>query len=124
MEFIKSLGTENISQHFMAEMLEKYAVAEPFADDSARFLDSGYFATPGNLRDIDDFAQTSILDDDLTLLEKKLKEKQPIDEFILSIPKKYSDTSDDRPSWLPKYLGVAPSSQYSPRFGFQMEENK
>lgn len=109
----------------MAQMLEKYATSEPFADESARFLDSGYFATPGNLREIDDFAQSSVLDEDLNLLEQLLKEKQSIDKFIISVPKKYSDTtSDTRPSWLPKYLGIAPSSQYSPRFGFQVEENK
>lgn len=122
LEFIKSLGLGEVSQAFMAEMLEKYALSEPFADESARFLDSGYFATPGNLREIDNFAQTSVLDSDLTELQQKLTEKQPYDELIISVPKKYSDKSDSRPSWLPKYLGIAPASQYCPRFGFQVEE--
>lgn len=127
LKFIQSLGSTNISQALMATKLEEFSLIEPKADETARFLSGGYFATPGNLRDIDDFTFTSILNDDLDELDRKLKEKRPYDELLISVPKKYADKdgkSNSRPDWLPKYLAIAPSNHYCPRFGFMEKEEK
>ena len=60
--FLADLGTGDVSQRKMAELLETHALREPQADGSARFLEGGYFATPGVFRDVDDYTAPCILD--------------------------------------------------------------
>lgn len=119
--FINELGTSEVSQRTLAEMLEKHALREPAADGSARFLDAGYFATRGVFRDIDEHTHPCILDDDLKQVKKLLDAREPFDDFVVGVPKKWARIDETRPSWMPKYLGVAAASFYDPNRGFMAE---
>lgn len=119
--FLAELGSGDVSQRSMAEMLERYALAEPEADGSARFLAGGYFATRGEFRDTDDYTQPCILDCDLESVRACLDAHEPYDGFVLNVPKSCVEASDERPGWLPKYLGVASAEFYSPIYGFVKE---
>lgn len=121
--FLKELCGRDINQRELAEALEKHASAERLADGSARFLDSGYFATPGQLRDLDERSVTCVLKQDLPRLQALLqaKPKRSYDGLLLPVPKKHEnfiDLGTQRPSWLPKYLEVAPDAQYDENLGF------
>ena len=124
-EFLDDLGKEGISQKQLSEALEKFANEEPKADGLSRFLDSGYFATMGSFRDTDEYAVPCILDRDLDevkrLIESKPR-KQPYDGFIINVPHtgvKVKQFDENKPSWLPKYLGVAQwEGNYDMRSGF------
>ncbi len=117
--FLDGLGAGDVSQREMAEELEKNSLPQPKADDSARFLYSGYFATPGVFRDIDEFTHPCILDDDLAEVKTLLDTKKSFDGLVVGIPRKF--VRDERPDWLPKYLGVASKKLYSENKGFLTE---
>ncbi len=128
--FLRDLGSADISQRFLAEKLNFHSKPERPADGSARFLESGYFATRGNFRDIDDFTNPCILSGDKDATKKCLDEKKPIDAFVLSVPKGGKPNEepiwiikDDKPSWLPKYLKVADSHFYREHYGFITDED-
>jgi CRISPR-associated endonuclease/helicase Cas3 len=116
--FIRTLAGKEVSQFELATELEQHALAERSADGSSRFLEAGYFATPGQLRDIDNAAATSVLDGDLPELERKIKAREPYDGFLLPVPRNDIPSQQNNPGWLPKYLSVVPSAQYSSKLGF------
>ena len=76
--FLSDVGTGDVSQRRMAELLETHALREPQADGSARFLESGYFATPGAFRDADDYTNPCILDSDLETVQGLLATRNPL----------------------------------------------
>jgi CRISPR-associated endonuclease/helicase Cas3 len=120
--FLKDLPEKDISQRCMAEMLIKHSPKErQHEGDFAPFLSSGYYAVPGNFREIDNFTNPCILSDDLAKVKSCLEDKKPIDAYVISIPKKFSENDISKPSWLPKYLGVADSKFYFEDFGFMTE---
>jgi len=102
----------------MADLLEELSLKEREADGSARFLDGGYFATRGAFRDTDDFTHPCILNSDLEQVKASIDERKPYDGFIVGVPKRFADMSETKPSWLPKYLGIANAEFYSPDRGF------
>jgi len=105
----------------MAELLEIHALREPQADGSARFLESGYFATPGAFRDADDYTNPCILDGDLETVHGLRAEHKPYDGYVVSVPYKMVEDSANSPSWLPKFLGVARADCYDKDRGFIAE---
>lgn len=121
--FLKELGSRDVSQQVMAEAMERYALTERIADGSARFLESGYFATPGVFRDADDFAIPCILNRDFDAVEALIESRKPYDGFIINVPKKWVESGDTRPNWLPKYLGIASWEYYNPERGFLTKED-
>jgi CRISPR-associated endonuclease/helicase Cas3 len=108
--FLASLGTDLVNQYQLASALETYARSERYADGSASFLDSGYYATPGSFRDTDEFAVPCILDCDFDAVESLIKERKPYDGFKVNVPRKWVkawlEEDNTRPSWVPKYLNV------------------
>jgi CRISPR-associated endonuclease/helicase Cas3 len=126
-DFLNSLVNSRISQYRLAQGLEEYARKERHADGLARFLTSGYYATPGSFRDDDnDFTVPCILDRDLELvkpfLKKGSKERYRKDRYIINIPKKWAISDASKPAWMPKYLGIAPSERYHKNRGFMTKE--
>lgn len=119
--FLTALGSGDVSQRRMAELLEIHAVREPQADGSARFLDGGYFATPGAFRDADDFTTPCILNCDVQTVQRLLTARQPYDGYVLSVPRKAVEDRVNAPSWLPKFLGVARAAYYDQERGFLAE---
>ncbi len=120
-KFINELGSGDISQKRLAEALEKFANEERKADGLPSFFTSGYFAVAGSFRDTDEFSIPCILDRDLETVKDcmEARPKNPYDGFIINVPHKGVNPSDDKPSWLPKYLGVAQwEGNYDMRSGF------
>ena len=120
-KFINELGSGDISQKRLAEALEKFANEERKADGLPSFFTSGYFATAGSFRDTDEYSVPCILDRDLDEVKRLIesKPKKPYDGFIINVPRKGVNPPDDKPSWLPKYLGVAQwEGNYDMRSGF------
>lgn len=122
--FLAGLGTGDVSQRQLAEALERHALREPPADGNARFLESGYFAVRGELRDIDDFAAPCLLTTDLELVKREFHDRhRPIDGFVVNVPKRYRLRAPDviRPDWLPGHLELANGDLYCERRGFMTE---
>jgi CRISPR-associated endonuclease/helicase Cas3 len=119
--FLADLGTGDVSQRKMAELLETHALHESQADGSARFLEGGYFATPGVFRDVDDFTTPCILDSDLERVQGLLAEHKPYDGYIVGVPHKMVADRTNNPSWLPKFLGVTSADCYDRDRGFVAE---
>jgi CRISPR-associated endonuclease/helicase Cas3 len=120
-QFLAELGHQSISQYQLAEALERHSKPERDADGSARFLDGGYYATPGNFRDTDEYSVPCILDQDLAAVKAILDssnkhEKEP---YIINVPRKWVTIRTDEHGWLPKYLSVAQwEGHYSKTKGF------
>jgi CRISPR-associated endonuclease/helicase Cas3 len=121
MAFLADLGSGDVSQRRMAELLERHALREPQSDGSARFLDGGYFATPGAFRDADDFTTACILDGDLETVKALLDRGEPYDGYVVSVSTKMVEAGDNNPSWLPAYLGITRSEFYDEQRGFIAE---
>jgi CRISPR-associated endonuclease/helicase Cas3 len=119
--FLLELGARDVSQRTMAELLEKHSLREPRADGSARFLDGGYFATPGMFRDADDFTNPCILDSDLEAVKKLLDSHKPYDGNVVGVPRNMILDCANNPAWLPKFLGIAASEFYDEDRGFLAE---
>jgi CRISPR-associated endonuclease/helicase Cas3 len=121
--FLKDLGTHDVSQKLMADKLKDHALSERVADGSARLLDGGYYATPGMFRDIDEFTCPCILNrqSDMVRMKAYLDNKKPYDALVINVPEKFAKATDDRPAWLPKYLGVADAKFYNAHLGFRTE---
>ncbi len=121
--FLRDLGSEDISQRFLAEKLESHSKPERPPEGSARFLDSGYYATRGNFRDIDDFTNPCILSDDKAAVEKLINDKETYDAFVVSVPMPSKKDApiwilEESPGWLPKHLRIADSKFYREHYGF------
>jgi CRISPR-associated endonuclease/helicase Cas3 len=121
-KFIAELSGQSVSQYQLAEALEKYSQDEPNADGSSRFLESGYYATPGNFRETDDYSVACILDCDLDAMKAiwDSKEKYRKEEFMINLPKQFAQWETEHHSWLPKYIGIAQSAGHyeNPDRGF------
>jgi len=122
--FLKDLDTEDISQRLMADKLEDHALPERIADGSARLLEGGYYATPGMFRDTDEFTKPAILDKDLAEMKVYLDAKKPYDALVINVPEKFANALEERPGWLPKYLGIASEQFYDPQFGFMTDREE
>ncbi|HAZ44248.1 MAG TPA: CRISPR-associated helicase/endonuclease Cas3 [Cyanobacteria bacterium UBA11371] len=127
--FIDDLDSGDLSQRQLAEKLEEHALREPMADGKARFLVSGYYAIPGNLRDIKDIKRPCILDGDRTAVENCIKNNQPWDGYVIDVPKycqfaNFNLDNPQRPDKLPKYFGIADSNQYCSTRGFYAKGKK
>jgi len=129
--FLRDLPKQNISQRCLAEKLEEHVKRErQHEGDFAPFLSSGYFAVPGNFREIADFTNPCVLwsddakKDDLEHIQKILDAKEPIDGFVISVPKNFIMRNFPKPSWLPKYLGVADARFYDEDFGFVIDAER
>lgn len=120
-QFIHEVGSNEVSQWRLAELLEKHFIREPEPDGSARFLDSGYFATRGVFRDIEDHTRTCVLDDDLDQVKARIDLHKSFDHFQIGVPQRWARFDESRPDWLPKYLGIAPKAFYDPERGFLAE---
>lgn len=123
-QFLAQLGSGDISQRQLAEALERHAPKEPPTDESAKFLESGYYAIRGELREIDDFSAPCLLTTDLDLVKKEYHDqRRSLDGFIVNVPKHYRLHSSDviRPQWLPRYLELANGDLYCTRRGFMTE---
>jgi CRISPR-associated endonuclease/helicase Cas3 len=116
--FLRSLGARDVSQRDLADALEVHIPGERVSDGSSRFMDAGYYATPGAFRDLDEFTKPCLLDSDMPEVERRIARHDPIDGYVVAVPR-----SDIRQDWprsarLPRWLGIAAGDQYDPERGF------
>jgi CRISPR-associated endonuclease/helicase Cas3 len=121
--FLVGFGEAAMSQRQLAEGLEIHAIDEVQPDASALFLTSGYYATPGSLRDTDEHSQAAILDQDLAEYSAKKRAKQPTDGLELPAPRRLvlKDAEDAalRTRELAKFVGIVPGRMYDSKFGLR-----
>ena len=111
----------NLTQQELAEKLLLHSPKELTGGGSARFLTGGYFAVPGQFRDAEELSFSSVLDSDLPRVEAALRDRSPIDPFIVPVPKRSLGLLDLSPSFLPPHLKVASHRFYDQARGFQNE---
>lgn len=114
------LDGREVSQAALCEALERHAPESPRARDAARFLEGGYYATPGSLREEDGFTQPAVLDDELAEVLEVRRQGRSIDGYVLPVPRRWvRDRSEEpRAVELPRWLGVAPGHCYRRDRGF------
>jgi CRISPR-associated endonuclease/helicase Cas3 len=121
--FIAELAGDNVSQRDLALGLEdkKYALhGERNARGSTAFIEGGYFATPGNLRDTDDAGCAAVLDCDVEEFKGLAASKHPTDGLMISVPNKYARAVDGL--GLPPWIRVAEGGRYDAWLGFLVED--
>lgn len=109
-----------VAQRTLADLLERFSTAEALRTDAGLFLNSGWYAVPGSLRDEDDFTRPCVLDAEISSVVRCLAEKRPIDGFVVPVPAKSLIPDAERPG-LPPWLGVARADQYDARLGFMAD---
>lgn len=124
--FLSALGDGPVSQRSLAEGLEKHSIDEPRTDDSAAFLNGGYYATPGSLRDTDELSRSSVLDRDIDEVTERCRRKLTYDGFVVPAPKGFVLKDDEalRPSALPRFLGIVPAHLYDPEIGLRKRQEE
>lgn len=106
------------SQNDLEIILEsgKFDLPENNYDNAGRFIIGGYFAIPGSFRDEDTFGCVpSIIENDLQTVINKIKNKEPIDGYIVPAPRDKLKNNKE----LPIYLGYIPYDcfEYDERIG-------
>ena len=86
--FLTDLSGDAVSQRDLAVGLERHALKERDVSGSSAFLDGGYFATPGALRDGDDSGAAVVLDSDVARFNDCAKAHEPTEGLIVTVPKK------------------------------------
>jgi CRISPR-associated endonuclease/helicase Cas3 len=118
--FLAELSGRDVSQRDLAVGLERHARAERDASGSTAFLNGGYFATAGALRDSDDIGGPVVLDGDIGRFKELEKRREPTDGLRLTVPKKHARNAEG--SGLPVWLKTADSSRYDPWLGFVADD--
>jgi len=114
-DFLKRLsGSSWVSQEDLAALMSALEPGRGVIVDDPKFIKDGYFVSKGDLRDIRNQAEV-VLDSDVEEVLRLRGEGKPIDGYVLAIPKGSALQVDPR---LPRYLKVAPASNYTTEFGY------
>lgn len=114
--FLCALAGRDVSQRDLADGLAEHSPPSRQASGHTRFLDGGYFATPGSLRDTDDAGASVILDQDIARFRDLERRREPTDGLRLNVPKRFA-RRPEQPG-LPAWLQVADASRYDSALGF------
>lgn len=118
--FLNALADRDVSQRDLAEGLATHSPVGRQTSGETRFLDGGYFATPGPLRDSDDAGAPAILDIDLPLYRELHHRREPTDGLRLTVPRKFARPAEE--PGLPTWLMLADGARYDPNLGFLVED--
>jgi CRISPR-associated endonuclease/helicase Cas3 len=118
--FLAALSARDVSQRDLTVALGEHALSERNASGSAAFVEGGYFATAGALRDSDDIGESVILDGDIERFQQLIKRREPTDGLRLTVPKKHARPAEG--DGLPLWLKTAHSARYDPWLGFVLDD--
>ncbi len=121
-DLLAALGNEPVSQARLADLLECHAPARRSSTGEASFLESGYYAVPGDFREPDDYSQQAVLDTDLGEVLAALKVRRTIDGWLVPVPRRHLVDLPKEAGDLPAYLGVASAERYRSDRGFVVPE--
>lgn len=116
--FVDEIAGTEVSQRRLAEAMLLHSPAEAKMRESARFLNSGYYAVPGSLREESDHLASCVLDSDLEGIAARLRQREPIDGYILPAPRRSVLHEAPRPPELPKHLSIVLGAEYDRVLGF------
>jgi CRISPR-associated endonuclease/helicase Cas3 len=115
-EFLANLDGQAVSQLELSQRFEQFGPKTRDPSGDSAFLDGGYYAVPGNLREDDDTGCTAVLDRQIDEYLRSDRDKQP--GYRLSVPKRFAQ-EDSR---LGQYLFSAPAERYDVKLGFRVGE--
>jgi CRISPR-associated endonuclease/helicase Cas3 len=121
-DLLAALGNEPVSQARLAELLQVWAPARRRSTGETSFLESGYYAIPGDFREPDDYSHQAVLDADLPDVLAAVKARRPIDRWLVSVPRRQLMDRPKNADDLPSYLGVASARCYRSNRGFIVPE--
>lgn len=123
--FLRAREGDSLNQRQLAESVEQYSTNETAADGSSSFLEGGYYALPGPLRDIDEHTSPCVLKRDFDAVGSGsfsdcCKNKKPYDGFLVPVPRSVprENIGTTRPKWLPSFVEVVDDAKYSEIFGY------
>ncbi len=114
--FLAAFNNCDVSQFELAEALERFAPPSRAASGASRFVDGGYFALAGSLRDDNDTGCQVVLDNEVVEYLNVAIDKRA--GMLLTVPKKFA-VPDPR---LGKWIQVADSNLYNSSLGFGLDE--
>lgn len=120
-QFLAALCGPDVTQRDLALGLDAYAPPERTSSGASRFLEAGFFATPGALRDSDDSGVIAVLDRDLPLFHQLTARGESTEGLRFKLPQSYA-ISASQSARLPTWLHVVQGSKYSEWLGFVAEE--
>jgi CRISPR-associated endonuclease/helicase Cas3 len=115
---VHALRDKELSQSALATELPKFTTAQQTSLDFAGFLNSGWYALPGEVRDIDEHTRPCILDAEVEEVLRRVKAKRSIDDLIVPVPEKQTKELEAALK-LPKHLRKAAAAQYTSELGFE-----
>jgi CRISPR-associated endonuclease/helicase Cas3 len=118
--FVNALAGRTVSQLELERQYKRFdeRIVEP--GKLCPFLDSGPFAEGHveSFRDIDGYAVSCVLDDDVQPVLEALADRRSIDPFVIPVPLHLAQFPAAAELRLPRWLGVAPASRYTAERGF------
>ena len=119
--FLASFADREVSQRDLAEGLATHSPAGRFSSGEVAFLDGGYFAAAGALRDDDEAGAPVILDRDLPTFRELERARKPTDGLRLTVPRKFAHPAND--PGLPTWLQLADAERYDDHLGFVVDDD-
>jgi CRISPR-associated endonuclease/helicase Cas3 len=121
--FVERLNGKDVSQD---ELEAAYKLCDPSGAEpmkSCPFLDSGPYAEAGqeSFRDSDEFTVPCILDFERQKVLDAIAMRQPIDGFIVPVPRRRAVPQGPGDSGLPRWLSIADGWRYDEATGFDAE---
>lgn len=119
--FLAAFAGRDVSQRDLAAGLLVHSPAGRLAGNASRFLDGGFFATPGDFRDTDDSGMSVILDTEQVAFKELLARKLSTDGLRLPVPRRHAQSGPH--AGLPTWLGLADGTRYSRWLGFIVDDD-
>ena len=118
--FVNRLDGRRVSQRILDQLHQELDPGQVEPAKLCPFLDSGAYAygKEESFRDADDFTTPAVLKDDEAKVLAALKRKEPIDGFLVPVPRWLATMPNPETSQLPRWLGVAETARYCPLTGF------
>lgn len=114
-DFISALGPAPLSQHQLAEALERITETTREFIEEQNFLAGGLFGIQSGFRDDGAPSREAVLDTDLDVIASAVG---PIDGFLLPLPFKESLQDGKSIKKIPKHVVIADGRNYEPAYGY------
>ena len=118
--FVNQLDGRCVAQRDLDQLHQELDPGEVEPAKLCPFLDSGAYAygKEESFRGTDDFTIPAILKSDEAKVLAALQRKEPIDGFLVPVPRWLATMPNPETSRLPRWLGVAETDRYCPLTGF------
>lgn len=129
--FVNKLAGRDVSQVALEEVFRECDPGEVEPEKLCPFLDSGPYAEARetSFRETDEFTVPCVLDHDLPkvldiLGEPHPAKREPIDGFIVPVPRRFANEKRPEGSRFPRWLSVAPGACYNALTGFEDRDRR